>query len=388
MAPTLECNIDEITDANYTDAELICKCEKLLQKQLNKIVITHELIKGTIKYTQSKSKYTISKNKDLYCAFMKMKHIKFKKSLLIGNKVQKKTLEKRYDSFSSLVEAILIIAQEPLDKNGNTLSKDQFEIVLLWFAKYMPKQVYAIIQKIKSSTAIKAKFWRTMLELYELTNLYNDMELEECCEEGCENNELEDIALNTEGRYCYILQIGGVYLRDDEVLYAFKIGKSIEDLFDRFRSHYKKKAYPDITIIKIFKCSDPHRLEKALHVHLKQYHVDKNNWMPALPKHENETFLLPSIAILRDVINRANKVVKLQDFETRFHKSEQKVVNLENDQLALLEKTADEKAIYTKYRSTYDTWQSKMTKAIEQGDLKKINHIHCKIQELDSIYSK
>jgi hypothetical protein len=354
----LESNIDPFKILQHDDNEYILDAvsvddlfEKLKEIRLQKKKL-YKSISDETKYTKTKpgncTTFQELANRILYISQVVNQKIKYFKQT-----PQKRGRQKTIQNFDRYV-----------------LTKKQFQCVLMWFMQYFPSYCFHKMLEINPNYHIKFLFVSAIINQCIFNTRINSfdtnrIEFEPAEEISSSANEEEKdewiIKTSTEykNQFCYVISLGSYIVYDSSSIghlkQILKIGESHSlknGIKQRFTNHINSNNFMDVTIINIYRASNPKIMEDKLHYKASPYHLNGKLWNKTGTREETELFAFEQIDNITDLLELAARIESQQDHQSREQALEEKVETATATKQTVIAFSQELKELYKKLYSS------------------------------------
>jgi hypothetical protein len=276
------------------DMEFINYCNENLLDYMNQFLYIEDLIDVVPNFVKHTNYYTITNLTEVEKSLINYKK---KKCQFYGIPTKIKKVQ--------TIKLFSIITQETITKNK--FSQKQVEQIMLWYAIHNVISVYE--WSITQSIDFQLSFWRCIIQYYiarvefETHNILEDIENigKPCIGDDMviSENTIVDDEIRNNRAFCYIIFLG---IYNNKLI--FKIGKSDRQEIpynERFKEHFEDEEYPDVTILKVIKCSNSTQLERIMK---KTWALNKILWANKL-----EIYSISNIDSIICLVNTFNEYI-------------------------------------------------------------------------------
>lgn len=284
--------------------------------------------------------------------FEKLKHIRLQKKKLYKSISDETKYTKikpgNCSNFQDLVHRILYISnvlnqkiqhfKQTPQKRGHIktinnfdryiLTKKQFQCILMWFMQYIPNYCFNKMLEIDPNYHIKFLFVAAIINQCFLASQINAFDTDriefEPMEEIPLTEEQKDewlikTSIEYKNQFCYFLNLGSFIIYDKKSIghlkHILKIGESHSlknGIKQRFTNHINSKNFMDVTVINIYRSSNPKIMENKLHYKAYSCHLNGKLWNKGI-REETELFAFGNMDHILGTLNIATQIEQEQD---------------------------------------------------------------------------
>lgn len=185
------------------------------------------------------------------------------------------------------------------------------EQTMLWYSIHSVEAVWN--WAIEQENNVQKLYWRFVLQYYQAKFVFETKNVIENIQEigkPCVGDDVvisNDVIVDDEIRnnraFCYVTCLGVYYIKNTYKL-VFKIGKSDRQEIpynERFKEHFEDVDYPDVTILRVIRCSNSTQLERIMKRKWATSHITWNS--------KREIYATANNMTMDDLVNGLNEYI-------------------------------------------------------------------------------